>query len=145
MIADVIRRLAVRDLPQNLALVKIDGADGRIGRLRQRQALHRDPGASALAAASSRARGSGSRAARDVGHVRLSRRGRHQPERTRDALRGDIGDVGFRIVGSARPIGAAAIGRHHQRAERTVRLAHHRRREDRPQLIFRRNLQRLRP
>ena len=56
-------------------------------------------------------------------------------ERTGDALRGNIGDVGFRVKVPAGPIGAAAIGSHRQSAIRTVRLAHHRRRENWPGVV----------
>ena len=40
VVADVVRRFAVRDLPEDLALVQIDRADARVRRLEQRQSLH---------------------------------------------------------------------------------------------------------
>src|SRR5688572_20591557 len=41
MIADVVRRFAVCDLPEQLALVQIDGADTAVRRLDQREPLDR--------------------------------------------------------------------------------------------------------
>ena len=40
LIADRVRRLAVRDLPDDLALIEIDRGDGSVRRLDQRQTLH---------------------------------------------------------------------------------------------------------
>jgi len=40
MIADGVRRLAVRDLPEDLTLVEADCRDGSVRRLDERQALH---------------------------------------------------------------------------------------------------------
>src|SRR6185436_13601251 len=45
MILDVVWRLAVRDVPENLALVQIDRADPRVRRLQQRQSLGGQPAA----------------------------------------------------------------------------------------------------
>ena len=51
MIPDVVRRVAVRDLPEDLALVQADGADAAVGRLHDRQALNREAAAAAPFAA----------------------------------------------------------------------------------------------
>ena len=48
MIADVVRRFAVRDLPEDFAFIQIDRADASIRRLRQRQALNRQSAAGIL-------------------------------------------------------------------------------------------------
>ena len=49
----------------------------------------------------------------------------------------------FRIERAALPVGAAGRDRQHQRAERPRPLADDRRREDRPELVARRELQRF--
>src|SRR5438067_12929783 len=69
MVADIVRRLAVRDVPEDLAFVEIDGADARIWRFQQRQSLHSQP-AAAFAAGWRRGRGLPRRSA-----ARFTRRG----------------------------------------------------------------------
>ena len=46
IVADVVRCFAVRDLPEDLALVQIDGGDASVGRLAERQAVHAEVAAS---------------------------------------------------------------------------------------------------
>ena len=103
MISDVVRSLAMSDLPHDVALIEIDGRDTRIRRFLQRQSLNRDPGASALTAT---ARGGStcgnvriSRLAGDIGEIAASIRiARHETERTQYALRRYVCYVCFRIV-----------------------------------------------
>ena len=54
MIADVIRRLAMSDLPTDLALVQVDCSDATIGRFQERQAFHCQTGPRAFTAAQGR-------------------------------------------------------------------------------------------
>ena len=61
-----------------------------------------------------------------------------------DSLRRNVGDVSFRIVGTARPIGAAAGGGKCERRVGTFGLAHHRRCEYRTQVILGNHLRRFR-
>ena len=55
VIADVVRRLAVRDLPGEIAFVEIDRRDAAVRRLEQRKALDVRPAATAFAAAAAAA------------------------------------------------------------------------------------------
>ena len=52
-------------------------------------------------------------------------------------VREDVEHLRFRIERAALPVGAAGRVRQHQRRQRTLPLAHDRRREDRPELVAR--------
>src|SRR5580658_9387791 len=106
VIANIVRTLSVRDLPEDLTFVQIDRVDASIGWLHQRQALHGEAWPCAFAASACWT-GSGRRASRHVRHIGLARVARDQPDAGQAALRGDISDVSLRIVGTAGPIGAA--------------------------------------
>src|SRR5262245_50711072 len=51
VVPDVVGRVAVRDLPDDLAFVEADGADAAVRRLCNRQALHIEPTAAFTTAA----------------------------------------------------------------------------------------------
>ena len=55
IVLDVVRRLAVRHLPGDLAFIEIDRGDAAVRRLDDRQTLHGQPGRSAFAAAAASA------------------------------------------------------------------------------------------
>src|SRR5260221_5290369 len=55
MITNVVRRVAVRDLPEDFSLIQTDRRDAAVRRLRDRQALNRQSAAAALASASTTA------------------------------------------------------------------------------------------
>src|SRR5262245_63035499 len=57
VITDVIRRVAVRDLPEDLALVETDGADAAVRRLDDWQPLDRDRRSAFSTTATCRRRG----------------------------------------------------------------------------------------
>ena len=78
-----------------------------------------------------------------VAEVRLGRIRLHQAERRRRRHREDVQLVRFRIERAALPVRAAGDRRQDQRAERSLDLAHHWRREDRADLVARQQLQRL--
>ncbi len=59
VVADVVRRVAVRDLPQDLAAIEADRRDAAVGRLDDRQALDRQPGTAALTTATAARAASG--------------------------------------------------------------------------------------
>ena len=126
------------DLPRHRAALQVDRGDPPVGRLDQRQALHGQRHRRRL-------RGSAGirRLAADVAHVGLVHVAGHETE-VRDAGVGeDVEDAGLGIERAALPVGAAGHVRQHQRGERTVPLAHDRRREERPELEARRQLQPL--
>ncbi len=169
VVADVIRGVAVRDLPQDLALVQADCADAPVRRLRDRQALNRESGAATFAAARAtrpcgrrrrirrwrrndgrrsswgrthgvRVASAGERAAQDVVHVVLRRIRLDEAERAWRLPRIDVHDVRLGIVGPARPHGPSTIDRQRQRAERAADPADDGRREDRSDLVSRDHL-----
>src|SRR5207244_2442820 len=55
MIFDVVRSLAMGDLPAEFAFLQVDGRDRSVGRLDQRQALYGEAGAAAFTTTSSAA------------------------------------------------------------------------------------------
>ena len=67
MIPDVVRRLAVRDLPHDLALVQIDRRDAAIRRLDQRQALDEQTARRCSPPAPTRGQSAGGAAERSTG------------------------------------------------------------------------------
>ena len=154
MVPDEIRRLAVRDLPQKLAACHVDRGDASVRRLEVRQALWRGRGRAAAVAAEPFAGGAGTRRRRigasvlarpgDVAnarqrvaeHVReigeLLARCRHETDRHEGGVRGRVKHLRLGIVRAARPVRAA---RGSKRGEGPLRLAHHRRREDRSRSV----------
>src|SRR5262245_9678066 len=63
IVPDVVRRVAVRDLPEDFALVEADRADAPVRRLHDRQALDVEATATALTAASTTTAGCATAAA----------------------------------------------------------------------------------
>ena len=173
MILDVVRRLAVRDLPHEIALVHVERGDAPVRRLDERQPLHverrraaafrrrrrlvdgdrrRHAGRSRIApgrrAAGSSASGRRrririARGAREVREVAPAAVVLHQPQRRRRRRRVDVEHLGFGIERRAVPVHAAAGRRQHQRRERRRPRGDDRRREDRTDLVARRQLHRF--
>jgi hypothetical protein len=119
MIADVIRRLAVRDLPDDVAFVQIDRCDA--SRKAASPAANLEPSglpsfaAAAPAAATAGAFGSVARPEMK----RMSPLAGLRPNQTKRRDLGrriDVEHLGFRIEGAARPICAAGGGWKHQRS-----------------------------
>ena len=136
MVPDVVGRLAVRDLPRHRAALQVDRGDPPVGRLHQRKALHGERNRRRLRVLGIRG------LAADVAHVRLLAAG--DEAEVRDAGVGeDIEDTGLGIEGAPLPVGAAGHVGQHQGGERAIPLAHHRGREQRPELEARRQLQPL--
>ena len=70
-------------------------------------------------------------------------RGGHEAEHAERLGRRDVEDVRLGIERAAGPVRSAAGGRHRQRGERTLGAADDRRREDRTELVARRDLLRF--
>ena len=158
IVADEVGRLPGRDLPDDVAAIQVDGADRGVGRLQQRQAVHRQ----AARTAGGR-RGLGRRRrigplvitrppdhrhplaghAHDVVHIRQPRRRLLQPIGSQAGVAGEqVGDVGLRIERPARPVGPA-LRRIAEQPQRPRLGRDHRRGIDRPQLVVLRQRQRL--
>ena len=155
MVPHVVRRLAVRDLPEDFPLVEIDRADLTVRRLHDRQAAHRQA-ATAPTSLGRRARRFGRDKRRhrrdwrrphrtalrprpdpgvalDVREIVVRFRARrHEPELARRLLRVHIQDVRFGIERAARPVRPAPAAPHVERRQRSFRFAHDRWSEHRP-------------
>ena len=149
MIPDIIRSIAVRHLPGDLALVEIDRRDAAIWRLEQRQALHRQStaGTGCCGASATTSRGRcrpfwSARLARDV-HDVGARSARHQSDGSHGRLRGDIREVRLRIVRPSRPVRSAARRGGRQCRQGAFELTHHPRRKHRTELVLRNQLNRF--
>src|SRR5215469_285768 len=151
MFSHQIGRLAVRDLPNDFTLVEIDCRDGSVGWLDQRQPVHVELN---VFAGSLFLRGHGRVSPRilarpvngldllsgrsiNVTHIRHFFRRLHQPDRLQASVAGvNIRDVGFGIVGPARPIGSSGRRSQSESSQRSVDLTHDRWGEDGTQQVF---------
>ena len=167
MVADVVRRLAMRDLPEDLAAAHVDRADRAVRRLEQRQPFDAERHLRLAARGITRCRPLRGRAWHserpppadepeppDVrGPVTAlpstyamsdcPGSGAMRPLLTTEPARRDVEDAGLRIERAAGPVRAAVLARQPQGAERPVDLAHDGRRVERSEFVLRRDLERL--
>src|SRR5262245_27436072 len=127
MIADVVRRLTVRNLPEQRALLQIDRCDSTVRGLDQRKPLHRRRDVRCLWIGWIVRLPPGVQRVRRPTGAFLSW---HESERRDLGIREDIEYARLRIERSPLPVCSTGRSRQHERSKRTVELADDRRRED---------------
>ena len=111
VILDVVRRRAVRLLPDDVAGVHVVGGDAVVRRLEDRQPLHGGTRHRRRGPARRRAACAG-----DIRHIRLRGTGRrHEAVDIHVRVRVDVEEVVLRIHRPAGPVRSANLGRHLQR------------------------------
>ena len=135
MAADVVGGLAVRDLPDDLARVQVDGGDAPPGRADDGNAVHVEPEAAAGRAPA----GGGAGPAHDVVHVRAPRIA-DEAQRVDLGLRVDVEDAGLGVERPPGPVRAAGQGGDVQGAEGALPGGDRRRRVERADAVRRNRL-----
>src|SRR5262245_41604344 len=153
MVLDEVWRLAMCDLPDDFSLRQVDGADRSVRRFHQGKPADRHATAwatngscqwirfGAVAGSGTSRSRSGRSIALDVGEIVLWIGLSNQTKHTRKPLGIDVENVRLRIVRPAGPDRSAGCRSHAQRSEGSFDLADDRRRENRTELVARRDLE----
>ncbi len=135
-------------LPGDISLVEIDGGKDAIRRFQKRQSLDGKTASTAFASGRTRrshahASAAGRRCAGSSAHIIHVRHFRWRLDEAVDAD-GDFGkhieQMGFRIEGSARPVGPTLISRRDNGGDGAILLADYRGREERTDFVLRNQL-----